>query len=54
MIKRIGHITILVKDQDEALRWYVEKLGFIKRQDTFMAEGMRWVTISPKGLRSLE
>jgi len=54
MIKKVGHITILVKDQDEAAKFYTEKLGFVKREDTLFGEGMRWVTVSPKGQRSLE
>lgn len=45
---KIGHITLLVKDFDEALKFYVEKLGFEKRQDIKFGEGMRWVTVSPK------
>ncbi|MGD0644989.1 MAG: VOC family protein [Candidatus Bathyarchaeia archaeon] len=51
---RIDHITILVKDQDEAAKFYVEKLGFQKREDTFFAENMRWVTVSPKDQPDLE
>jgi catechol 2,3-dioxygenase-like lactoylglutathione lyase family enzyme len=54
MIKRIGHITILVKNQDEAAEFYTEKLGFARREDTFFGEGIRWVTVSPKGHRNLE
>jgi len=46
---KIGHITLLVKDFDEALNFYVEKLGFEKRQDAKFVGGMRWVTVSPKG-----
>jgi catechol 2,3-dioxygenase-like lactoylglutathione lyase family enzyme len=51
---KIGHITLLVKDFDEALRFYVEKIGFVKRQDTTFGEGMRWVTVSPKDQPDLE
>jgi catechol 2,3-dioxygenase-like lactoylglutathione lyase family enzyme len=47
-MNKIGHITLLVKDQDEALKFYTEKLGFKKRQDIVIAEKMRWVTVSPK------
>lgn len=54
MVNKIGYITILVKDQDEAARFYVEKLGFVKRQDTFFGPGMRWVTVSPQGQGGLE
>ncbi|HXX88252.1 MAG TPA: VOC family protein [Candidatus Acidoferrum sp.] len=54
MIKKIGHITILVKNQDDACRFYTEKLGFIKRDDTFFGKNMRWVTVSPKGQKNLQ
>jgi catechol 2,3-dioxygenase-like lactoylglutathione lyase family enzyme len=45
---KIGHITLLVKDFDEALSFYVEKLGFVKSQDTKFWDDNRWVTVSPK------
>jgi catechol 2,3-dioxygenase-like lactoylglutathione lyase family enzyme len=45
---KIGHVTVLVKDFDEALRFYVEKLGFMKRQDVKFWGDMRWVTVSPR------
>ena len=53
-MNKIGHITLLVKDQDEALKFYIEKLGFQKHQDLVIAEKMRWVTVSPKGQTDLE
>ena len=53
-MNKIGHITLLVRDQDEALKFYTEKLGFQKRQDLVIAENMRWVTVSPKGQTDLE
>ena len=52
-MNKIGHITLLVKDQDEALKFYVEKLGFQKRQDLPLGN-MRWVTVSPKGQTDIE
>ena len=54
MIEKIGHITILVKDQDDALKFYTEKLGFKKCQDTMFGEDMRWVTVAPKNQPDLE
>jgi hypothetical protein len=33
MIAELAVVTIQVKDQDEALRFYTEKLGFCKRVD---------------------
>jgi catechol 2,3-dioxygenase-like lactoylglutathione lyase family enzyme len=51
---KIGHITLLVKDQDEAAKFYMEKPGFQKRQNTVFWENMRWVTVSPKDQPDLE
>jgi catechol 2,3-dioxygenase-like lactoylglutathione lyase family enzyme len=51
---KIGHITILVRDQNEAANFYVEKLGFRNRQDTVFGENMRWVTVAPKDQPDLE
>jgi len=53
-MNKIGHITLLVKDQDEALKFYTEKLGFQKRQDTILWGKMRWVTVSPKDQTDFE
>lgn len=46
MKRRLGHITILVDDQQEALDYYVEKLGFIVTMDQQMGPEMRWVSIA--------
>jgi catechol 2,3-dioxygenase-like lactoylglutathione lyase family enzyme len=43
----MGHITLLVHDQDEALEFYTEKLGFIKRADYKSWLDIRWVSASP-------
>jgi catechol 2,3-dioxygenase-like lactoylglutathione lyase family enzyme len=51
---KIGHITLLVKDFDEALAFYVEKMGFQKCRDDNFGKGMRWVTVSPKDQPDLE
>ena len=52
-MNKIGHITLLVKEIDEALKFYTEKLGFQKRQDRTLGP-MRWVTVSPKDQMDLE
>jgi predicted enzyme related to lactoylglutathione lyase len=50
MITRITHFSIYVPDQDEALRWYREKLGFVLREDDARTiPGFRWVAVSPEG-----
>lgn len=51
---RIKLNSIFVDDQDKALRFYTEVLGFTKKQD-FPAGGARWITvISPEGPDDLE
>jgi predicted enzyme related to lactoylglutathione lyase len=48
MIKRLGHVTVIVRDQDEALRFYTEQLGMEKREDRAMG-AFRWLTVAPAG-----
>jgi len=47
MITKLVHVTVIVRDQDEALRFYTEKLGMEKREDRTMGS-YRWVTVAPK------
>ena len=47
MFKKFGKIIITVKDYDEALDFYVGKLGFVKITDKELAPGMRWVSVAP-------
>ena len=53
MITHLARVTILVRDQDEALRFYTDKLGFEKRADMPMG-ATRWLTVAPTGQRDLE
>jgi catechol 2,3-dioxygenase-like lactoylglutathione lyase family enzyme len=46
---KIGAITYLVRDYDEAIRWFVDVLGFELRQDENLGDGKRWVLVAPKG-----
>ena len=45
----IAHIALVVKDYDEAINFYTEKLGFFLIEDTWLSETKRWVLISPRG-----
>jgi catechol 2,3-dioxygenase-like lactoylglutathione lyase family enzyme len=51
MALRISNIGLWVHDQDEALAWYTEKLGFELREDVTLPEfgGYRWLTVGPPG-----
>jgi predicted enzyme related to lactoylglutathione lyase len=48
MITALSHATIYVLDQDEALKFYRDKLGFEVRTDASMDNGFRWLTVGPK------
>jgi catechol 2,3-dioxygenase-like lactoylglutathione lyase family enzyme len=51
MIKQVSHVNVWVHDQDEALAWYTEKLGFEVREDVTLPElgDFRWLTVGPVG-----
>lgn len=46
---RLGAVSLLVRDYDEALAFYVGKLGFEPVEDADMGGGKRWVTVRPRG-----
>lgn len=49
-LPHLAHITLVVRDYDEALAFYVGKLGFELVEDTYQPEqDKRWVTIRPPG-----
>src|SRR3990172_11096699 len=54
MIKKFSHLTILVKDIDEALKFYTEKLGLAVHTNATMPDGSRWVTVCPQGQKDME
>lgn len=47
MARHLALISLLVGDYDEALGFYVGKLGFELIEDTDMGAGKRWVVVSP-------
>lgn len=47
---RLAHVALVVRDYDEALAFYVGKLGFELVEDSYQPEqDKRWVTIRPPG-----
>ena len=50
MIPGIVLVTLVVRDYDEALRFYTDKLGFECVEDTDLGGGKRWVRVRPAGL----
>lgn len=49
MKQKIGSIALLVRDYDEAIAYYTQKLGFVLLEDTALGDGKRWVRIAPRG-----
>ncbi len=50
MQQSIIHIALVVRDYDEAIDFYTEKLNFTLVEDTYQPEqDKRWVTVAPPG-----
>jgi catechol 2,3-dioxygenase-like lactoylglutathione lyase family enzyme len=48
-ITQIGTVMVPVSDQDRAIAFYCEKLGFEKRADIPFGGSERWVEVAPSG-----
>jgi predicted enzyme related to lactoylglutathione lyase len=53
MLTKLAVVTILVRDQDEALRFYTEKLG-LEKMDDMSFEGNRWLTVTAKNQKDVQ
>lgn len=50
MQQRIGLVALVVRDYDEAIAWYTQKLRFSLVEDTYQpAQDKRWVVVAPPG-----
>ena len=49
MRQHLSLTAVVVRDYDEAIEFYVGKLGFELREDTRLDEGKRWVVVAPPG-----
>ncbi len=47
--KNDSHVMIFVRDYEEALDFYTNKLGFKKVSDVNPGKGWRFLTVAPKG-----
>lgn len=48
MISKVGQIMLYVNDQDEAMSFWTEKLGFSVIAEENNGQGMRWIELAPK------
>jgi len=50
MKQSIVHVALVVRDYDEAIRFYTERLNFTVVEDTYQPEqDKRWVVVAPPG-----
>jgi predicted enzyme related to lactoylglutathione lyase len=54
MLTKLAVVTILVRDQDEALKYYTETLGLEKMDDVNLEDGNRWLTVTAKKQKDVQ
>ena len=45
----IARLALVVRDYDEAIEFYTQKMGFVLTEDSILSETKRWVVVSPPG-----
>lgn len=48
MISKVGQIMLYVDNQDEAVEFWKEKVGFSVVSEEDNGQGMRWIEVAPK------
>lgn len=51
MKQSIAHVALVVKDYDEAIAFYRDKLDFTLLEDTVLSKTKRWVMMAPPGAK---
>jgi catechol 2,3-dioxygenase-like lactoylglutathione lyase family enzyme len=49
--RRVATVALVVANYDEAISWYVGKLGFLLIEDVDLGGGKRWVTVAGQRTR---
>ena len=49
MQQRLAYTALLVRDYDEAIKYYTQQLHFVLLEDTVLTPNKRWVVIAPPG-----
>ncbi len=53
MTQTLAQVTLVVREYDEAIAFFTEKLGFHLLEDLTLNDGKRWVVVAPNGSPSL-
>lgn len=48
-ITDVRTVAVTVTDQDRAVAFYSDALGFAKRMDAPIGDGLRWIEVAPPG-----
>lgn len=48
MTQTLAMVSLVVRDYDEAIRYYTEALGFALIEDTALSDTKRWVVVAPQ------
>jgi len=48
MSQTIPLVSLLVRDYDEAIRFFVDAMRFELKEDTHLGPGKRWVVVAPR------
>ena len=49
MKQTIGYVSLVVREYDEAIAFFTQRLGFTLVEDTDLGSGKRWVLVAPPG-----
>ena len=49
MAQKLAHLALVVRDYDEAIAFYTQRLGFELLEDSPLEAGKRWVRVAPPG-----
>ncbi|MED3932674.1 VOC family protein [Priestia megaterium] len=47
MIRKVGQIMVYVNDQDQAVKFWTEKIGFQVMSEQNNEQGMKWIELAP-------
>jgi lactoylglutathione lyase len=47
MITKVGQIMVYVNDQDQAVKFWTEKMGFQVMSEQNNEQGMKWIELAP-------
>ena len=54
MLTSLAHVSLVVRDYDEALSWFTDKLGLELRMDGSMGDDYRFLTVGVKGQKDVD